>query len=327
MGLKGLSIILLAAAFPSIWAMPIDHLDCNANRSLCSTGDVLLKTRIIGRDQNGRPQDDRMDLHELARIHNWPKSKLQMMLNNTGKIHCPDMPLIVGGGRYMLDAFIVGSNVTLATAEHAFFRRDGNPFIPIEKFKECYFENRVGDRARLVFERDSHKFGNKGTIHKLQTANRTDTKGILRDWGIIRLAHPLPNAHGIRVDPDGVMPNKGQRLLNVSQYQDGMPSSYKGKTIGQYCINGRNYGAVRATCDSSGGMSGSIMAVEEGPAAVVAIGIVTGEVPVNPANGFEDGDDFDDRTNFTLVVPFDIEIVGEIRRIAGGRPVSYRSAR
>lgn len=302
-----INLVILAGLHSQIWAMPVDNLGCNTveNSNFEALRGLVHKVRIIDRDANGKPKDDRKPIDEF----NWPASKEETFYRNTGQIHCPDMPMT-------LSASIVGSDVTLLTAEHALFNEDGTPRIPIEKFKECYFENRVGQRVAMIFEPGSHKFGNQGTIQGLQHVNRRDQNNMARDFAIIRLAHPIPNARGIPIDTNGAMPAEGRRLLNVGKYQEGMPARYKGKTIGQYCV-GINLETIRASCDSSGGISGSLVTVEEGFADVVAVGFVTGGVKANTSLGRKEGDPYDPNTNFANIIPIDSEIVGYIRQIVG----------
>jgi hypothetical protein len=329
--------LLLGTVSSQIWAMPIArNVGCNSSSYERGFSDLIHKVRVTGRRADGTLDDGRMAIVRLAAKHQWTPAKLDLVLKNTGEIFCPWLPSSAS-------ASIVGSGLTLLTAKHVFYDESGQPRGSESDFRNCYFTS--FDRSRANLTRDGkpkrHYLGFKpGSFQfgKNKSDGRLDKND---DWGVIKMDLAVSGAKGFPVfqfsnvskDPIGdVIRNpKDIKFLNVSTTQDdtrlenGQPMPSFTPTA-QYCSDitfvENNAGAVKIDCDSSPGISGSLVLAESGET-MVATAVISGGVGPNSQRNLKNGDAYDVNSNYTRAAAINDRIISALEQIGGRVEIAF----
>ncbi len=288
--------IVMASASAQIWAFPLGKLGCNPTGYERGLNELVQRVSVIERD-------DRVALSEFGRVRAWDEAKIRRVQKVVGKVRCPGSDFGNGG---TASAFLVGTDLTLATSAHTFIDERGRKRSPLN---ECYFENFANppQRTFLSFDDGFSEFGTQAPYQEQD-----------RDWAIVRLRKKIVGAEPFRVDLSGVSFDDGSQypIINVSKVQSGMANQVaETELVAQACSNKDLYSqsAILMTdCDSSYGITGS-PALRDMNGQLVAVGIMGWGAEANQANN---GRPFNQAAGIaTKAIGIDLRIIQVINRI------------
>ena len=210
--MKVRKFIITAIIFTHASAMSAGS-NCNlqsngVQRQVAEFTDLIKPANIVGtgeKDANGNcaADDGRMSLSEGKAPLGLGDLEAEQIANSTGYIICPASK---GGNPLAISAALVGSNMQIVTATHAFIDYDGKKREPLS---ECYFRNQ-GNPVQMV------------KIDVSAAANRFGTGGARgyddpNEYAVVRLKEPVAGAIPFKAESDEL--SNGETIIAVSAHQ------------------------------------------------------------------------------------------------------------
>lgn len=207
------------------------------------------------------PTDDRGSLIELGPQLGLSPEEIRQARTATGYVRCPGTTFKNGT---TASGALVLSNQTVVTTAHTFIDRQGRWRDPIS---ECYFLSQSERPLKIKFDPD-----------KIVVGTRRPFDEAKNDWSVAHLVAPIKDAKPYRfLPPDAPLLSADPRLISISAWASGFKSN-RSIPIVQQCkimYESSRAGPIYSDCDSSQGMSGSIILTRRA-GELLAVGIIIG---------------------------------------------------
>lgn len=188
--------------------------------------DLIKPANIVGTGKdafgNCAADDGRMTLAEGKGPLGLADSEAEQIANSTGYIICPASK---GGNPIGISAALVGSNMQIVTATHAFVDFDGKKREPLS---ECYFRNQ-GNPIQII------------PVDMSARANRFGTDGPREyddpnEYAVVQLKEPVKGATAFKVDTQEL--GNGDSIIAISAHQESSTREFPSdQPVVQQCKN------------------------------------------------------------------------------------------
>lgn len=188
--------------------------------------DLIKPANIVGTGKdafgNCAADDGRMTLAEGKGPLGLADSEAEQIANSTGYIICPATK---SGNTLAISAALVGSNMQIVTATHAFIDYDGKKREPLS---ECYFRNQ-GNPIQII------------PVDVNASANRYGTDGPRgyddpNEYAVVQLKEPVKGATAFKVDTQEL--SNGDSIIAISAHQKSSTREFPSEQpVVQKCTN------------------------------------------------------------------------------------------